>query len=56
MKHFSQQQLKASNEAIENFVKGTALWGILLAQMQSGKTDTYLRIACELLEKNMVDY
>ncbi|NDA63624.1 MAG: hypothetical protein EBX50_16565 [Chitinophagia bacterium] len=56
LKNFSQQQLKASNEAIENFVKGAALWGILLAQMQSGKTDTYLRIACELLDKNLVDF
>ena len=56
MKTFSQQQLKASNEAIDNFVKGAALWGILLAQMQSGKTDTYLRIACELLDKNLVDF
>jgi hypothetical protein len=56
MKTFSQQQLKASNEAIDNFVKGAALWGILLAQMQSGKTDTYLRIGCELLDKNLVDF
>ncbi len=56
MNSFSQQQLTASNDAIDNFRRGTALWGILLAQMQSGKTETYLRIACELLELKLVDF
>ncbi len=56
MNSFSQQQLTASTSAIDNFRRGTALWGILLAQMQSGKTETYLRIACELLELKLVDF
>lgn len=56
MNSFSTQQLNASNEVVNIFEATIYRWGILLAQMQSGKTETYLRIACELLTKQVIDY
>ena len=44
--HFSPQQLKAVNDTINCYKKGNIKWLILLAQMQSGKTDAFLLIAC----------
>jgi hypothetical protein len=52
---FSQEQIAASTQAVTHFQSGTYSWGILLAQMQSGKTDTYLLIACKLLELKLVE-
>ncbi len=54
MNSFSTQQIQASNEVIGIFEASMYRWGMLLAQMQSGKTETYLRIACEMLQKNLV--
>lgn len=54
--HFSTQQIKACHDVIETFAKGEQRWCVLLAQMQSGKTDTFLLIACELLRQKCVDF
>ena len=56
MQSFSEQQLKAANEAIEAFKRDAINWVILLAQMQSGKTETYLLIACELIRASLVKH
>ena len=48
-KIFSEQQLKAAHNAISMYRDGRTNWVILLAQMQSGKTETFLFIACELI-------
>lgn len=54
--HFSAQQLKAVDSAIKTFKEGKASWVILLAQMQSGKTDAFLLIACELLRMGLIEF
>ncbi len=56
MNEFSIQQLTAKNEAIESFHKNASRWSILLAQMQSGKTNAFLLIACEMIRLNLVSY
>jgi hypothetical protein len=48
-KIFSEQQMKAAHDAISMYRDGRTNWVILLAQMQSGKTETFLFIACELI-------
>jgi hypothetical protein len=53
--HFSPQQLKAVNDAIDTYEKGNIKWLILLAQMQSGKTDAFLLIACEMFRHGFID-
>jgi hypothetical protein len=54
--HFSAQQLKAVDLAINTFNDGMFRWVILLAQMQSGKTDAFLLIACELLRRGLIEF
>jgi hypothetical protein len=54
--HFSSQQINAAKQAIEEYKQGKYNWIILLAQMQSGKTDTFLLIACELLRLGLVNF
>lgn len=54
--HFSPQQLEAVGSAIEVFKQGKCNWVILLAQMQSGKTDAFLLIACELLRLGLIEF
>lgn len=54
MNHFSEQQEQSANLAIEAFRRNVISWVILLAQMQSGKTETYLLVACELIRHNLV--
>jgi len=55
MKVFSTQQIAAAEQALSHFVDSNSRWVILLAQMQSGKTDTFLLIACELIRRGAVD-
>jgi hypothetical protein len=52
---FSEQQLLAAHEAIDHFTSSRTNWVILLAQMQSGKTETFLLIACELVRLKYVE-
>ncbi len=47
---FSETELKTGQKIIKNIFDGI-LWIILLAQMQSGKTDTYYFVAAELLRQ-----
>ena len=49
----SVQQRLAGNEIFAKFVSDFR-WTILFAQMQSGKTETYLFVACEMLRQNLV--
>ena len=52
----SRQQIEAGLEIIEAFINnpnGTR-WVILLAQMQSGKTETYLFVCGELIRRNII--
>jgi|694.fasta_scaffold55881_4 hypothetical protein len=53
----SNQQIDAGNEIIENFLNSPngVRWVILLAQMQSGKTETYLFVCCELIRRSVVN-
>ena len=54
--NFSTQQLKAVTKTIDGYTTGKYNWSILFAQMQSGKTDTFLFIACELLRLELVKF
>jgi len=52
----SRQQIEAGLEIIEIFINNpnNIRWAILLAQMQSGKTETYLFVGSELIRRNLV--
>jgi hypothetical protein len=52
-KQFSQEQLNAANSILGYFAAAFR-WVILLAQMQSGKTDAYMFVAFELLREQKV--
>ena len=54
---FSREQIEASYEIINTFIndENGISWALLLAQMQSGKTETYLLTACELMRLNIVN-
>jgi len=52
---FSRQQITTRNEMVDNFKNETTRYEVLLAQMQSGKTETYLLLACEMLGAEKVD-
>ena len=45
---FSEQQITAAKEVIQHFEDGPSRWVMLFAQMQSGKTDTFLLVGCEM--------
>jgi hypothetical protein len=51
---FSRRQVTAGRELIDSFKIGITSWIILLAQMQSGKTETYLLVCCELIRDMLV--
>jgi hypothetical protein len=53
--HFSFEQLSAGSVAISSFLAGLVRWCMLIAQMQSGKTETYLFICCEIMRLGLVD-
>lgn len=50
----SKQQIKASKQIIRNF-KRNRRWGMLVAQMQSGKSTTYYLVATEMIRHNIID-
>lgn len=51
---FSEQQIQAAQDArIEFSTHGS--WALLLAQMQSGKTDAYLLLACLMIRRRIVE-
>jgi len=52
---FSRQQFSGYTDAINAYINGGLRWVILLAQMQSGKTETYLFICCELIRLDHVE-
>jgi len=52
---FSSQQRSTSQQMFDNFENDTTRHDILLAQMQSGKTETYLLVACKMLIASKVD-
>lgn len=54
--HFSPQQLETLDSVIKTFKRGNVNWVILLAQMQSGKTDVFLLIACQLLRMKLIEF
>jgi hypothetical protein len=56
MTEFSTHQLKAADEIEELFCNGipNVRWNILFAQPQSGKTDTYYRIAANMLRTGKI--
>ena len=41
----SNQQLRAGKKILNNFINNIIRWQILLAQMQSGKTETFMFVA-----------
>lgn len=51
---FSEQAIDTANRLVTGFQLGIP-WSILIAQMQSGKTETYLLTACELLRHGLVE-
>jgi len=53
----SAEQVKAGEEIIKSFAEDSTntRWIVLLAQMQSGKTETYLFVCCELLRLSIVN-
>lgn len=55
MNSFSEQQIVAAKDVIESFRRLMYFWVILLAQMQSGKTETFLLVACELIRFRLVE-
>ena len=50
----SRQQIKAGNDLLINFIISNFRWQVLLAQMQSGKTEAYLFIAAEMIRLERV--
>ena len=53
---FSIQQITAVEDAMNAFRRKVEPWVILLAQMQSGKTETFLLIACEMLRHKLINH
>jgi hypothetical protein len=53
----SKEQIRAGKEIINCFITDPngIRWAILLAQMQSGKTETYLFVCCELIRLSIVN-
>ena len=52
---FSKQQISAAKEVIDHFENGPSRWVLLFAQMQSGKTDTFLLVGCEMLRREKIN-
>lgn len=55
MNTISSYQRNAGNQIVERFLETSGRWIILAAQMQSGKTGTYLFVACDMLRRKMVE-
>ena len=52
---FYPQQIDACSKIINNFLDGTTTYVMLLAQMQSGKSDCFMLAAAELLRLGKID-
>ena len=50
------QQIKAGREVVYTFETTSISYILLLAEMQSGKTGTFLFVICEMIRKGIVDY
>jgi len=53
MNTFSEQQIRSYERMLTSFE--SVRYNLLLAQMQSGKTDTYHLIACEMLRMGLIE-
>ena len=51
---YSEQQIKAGNQIIANY-KVNCRWNILIAQPQSGKSNTYCFTIAEMIRQNIID-
>ena len=51
----SRQQIQAGITTIQNFNSSLIRWQVLLAQMQSGKTETFLFIASEMIRLGKIE-
>jgi hypothetical protein len=52
----SRQQIQAGITTIQNFNSSSPIrWQVLLAQMQSGKTETFLFIAAEMIRLGLIE-
>ena len=51
----SRQQIQAGITTIQNFNSSLIRWQLLLAQMQSGKTETFLFIAAEMIRLGRIE-
>ena len=52
---FSVQVVEAAEKIISALLRGDIFWAMLIAQMQSGKTDTYLLACCEIIRRGFVE-
>jgi len=52
---FSVQVMEAADRIINALLRGDVFWAILIAQMQSGKTETYLLACCEIVRRGFVE-
>jgi hypothetical protein len=53
LSQFSAEHIDAANKIIDSF--NSCRWTILIAQMQSGKTFTFLMVCAEMIRSKMVD-
>lgn len=51
---FHDNQIACADKLKQNILEGTR-YNILLAQMQSGKTGTYMYLICDLIKDNIID-
>lgn len=56
MQTFSEQQVTAAEDIVRTMTNGPERWVKLSAQMQSGKTDTFYLVACQLLHLGVVSH
>jgi hypothetical protein len=50
----SRQQIETGKTIINNFINLRVRWNILMAQMQSGKTETFLFVAAEMIRIGLI--
>jgi hypothetical protein len=51
----SRQQIETGIKIIENFINLHVRWHVLMAQMQSGKTETFLFVAAEMIRMGLIE-
>ena len=55
-RRFSEQQIAVADKITSDMSRMSEIrWTTLLAQMQSGKTEAYLLVACEMLRISRVE-